>query len=187
MRPKPPSNSSHKDLGESTFFFSVPFVSDRMDYSLTNLFKKMVIRVIISHRCRTLGQLLRPNIFPQKCEVRNCTVPRHLCHRRNVVCLVKCLQCHSRYIGCTTRPLHLRIHEHLHLDKKSAVYQHRNQHRGELPAMEVTILAQGRDRVDLAFKEALRIITDEPDLNNRTEIEHLFLILWSSGQDNILT
>jgi len=52
--------------------------------------------------------------------------------------------------------------------------------------MEVTILAQGRDRVDLAFKEALRIITDEPDLNNRTEIEHLFLILWSSGQDNIL-
>jgi len=81
---------------------------------------------------------------------------------------VKCNICHARYVGCTTRPLHLRSDEHLKKDKKSAVFLHKSEHSNTTFAF--SILDQGRDKVDVTFRVDHWIKALKPELNGKDNI-----------------
>lgn len=152
----------------------MPFVSDSVNGQLRRLFQRAGVRVILTHRGRSLKSSLQKNVRQQReCKIPNCTTPRHLCHRRNVVYKVECLSCKAQYIGMTTRWLHIRIREHM-TRESSPVKQHAVRCNSQ---WAVTVMATaGGSVANLQMTEALLIRQHNPSLNNRFEIASLKLL-----------
>ena len=46
-------NNPSKNISDSPLFLSVPFISDPLDNKIKNVFKRMNVEVIVSHRSQT--------------------------------------------------------------------------------------------------------------------------------------
>ena len=160
---------------ERRILLRVPFVSDNLGRKIKNIFRQMKVNVTIAHPCRTLGNTLRPKKEPTRCTFKHCKISRDICTKTNVVYKVQCALCDSFYIGCTSRPLHIRIHEHL-IQTSSSILNHIRTHHAlptSDPPFVVSILAQARDNTDLHLKEAYFINNLRPNINKRDELEPL--------------
>ena len=163
---------SYSCFNDTPLFFSVPFVSDALNGRLRRMFLKAGVKVVIAHKGRSLRNILQKTIPQRKCSIPNCTTPKHLCHRSNVVYQLTCRGCNAKYIGMTRRHLHTKIREHLTI-RTSPIYNHRDKCQ---PQRDICVLSTARDVVDLQLKEAMLIQSQQPTLNNRDEIAHFRLL-----------
>ena len=99
--------------GPKWLYLKIPYISDRIDYWITKLFKKEGIPVRITHESTTLRQVLNPrHSNPRSCQRAECiTSNKNLCFAKNCICQIKCTICHLIYIGSTIRNLNDRVKE----------------------------------------------------------------------------
>ena len=82
----------------------VPYISERLNYRITSLFRKEGIPVRVAHKSYTLRRALSHNNKERTCARANCPISdTRLCLLRNAVYQVTCNNCNQHYIGSTTR------------------------------------------------------------------------------------
>ena len=96
-----------------------------------------------------------------------------ICHRNKCVYQLECQNCQAKYIGCTIRPLHQRIKEHLK-NEISSVFKHKQSCKADF---NPTIITTDNDVTTLHYKEALLIKTIKPTINAREELNGLDYLL----------
>lgn len=162
-------------------YLKIPYISDRLNHRITNIFKKENIPVRISHKSYTLRQALSHTL-----KVRKCTRDKYpfsntgLCLRRNAVYRLTCNSCNQQYIGSTTGFILDRVKEHLN-DENSSVKKHiypcQNKDHKDI---DVKIIMNENDPANLLLYEAFYSRKYKPTLNSReecSEVADLFLTL----------
>ena len=154
------------------FYFKFPYISDRIDHKIINVFQRENIPIRLAHRSYTLQKALRRDerISNTPCELNNCPIKDgQMCHRKGIVYEIECTKCHHKYIGSSKRQFHIRAREHTQ-NQSSAIYQHlqecqNNEIRGK-------ILATDSDTINLRIKESILIKKYSPEINSRDEISN---------------
>lgn len=85
-----------------------------------------------------------------------------------VVYLIKCLACEQEYIGETSRPLCVRVKEHLDGLKRSNAATPLGDHRA-------------RSHANSCFGVAVTVLAREPDISARRTLEALWIAARSPG------
>ena len=74
----------------------IPYIYERLDHRITNIFRKENIRVRIAHKSHTLRQALSPASTERKCTRDKCTISNTgLCLRRDAVYQLTCTELQS--------------------------------------------------------------------------------------------
>ena len=150
------------------FFLTIPFLGEAVDSGLKRLFSKSGLNVRISHRSRTLRNVLanQPPVKSKTCTIKNCPLRSSgLCFRKMVIYYISCDMCGANYVGSTIRFLHVRIREHLTV-RSSPVFRHSILCPGQF---KTSVLRSAKDPVDLRFSEALEIRSRCPSLNTQED------------------
>ena len=104
------------------------------------------------------------------------------CNRRGIVYEIICKVCTTaiRYIGEADRPLHYRISEQLRaannpsLHPNNALAQHYARNQDSTQAkFEVNIIDHKQSTIKRKLSEALYIYRNKPELNEKSELEHI--------------
>ena len=93
-------------------YLKIPYISERLNHKITNIFRKENIPIRIAHKSHTLRQALSHTSTGRtrdKCPISN----TGLCLRKNAVHQLTCNSCDQQYIGSTTRFIHDRVREHI--------------------------------------------------------------------------
>ena len=121
------SQNHQKDprpLNTEWSYLKMPYVSERLNYKIANIFRKEGIPVRVTHKSYTLRRALSQNNTERTCTRANCPISNtNLCLLRNVVYQITCNNCNQHYIGSTTRYVHDRVREHLNNDSSSVKKQ----------------------------------------------------------------
>ena len=107
-------------------YLKIPYISERLNHEITNIFRKENIPVRIAHKSHTLRQALSHTSTERKCTRDKCRISNtglHVCLRRNEVYQLTCNSCDQQYIGSTTRFIHDRVREHIN-NENSSVKKH---------------------------------------------------------------
>ena len=89
------------------FYLKLSYILERLNYRITNIFRKENIPVRVAHRSHTLRRALSHNSTERTCIRDKCPISNtKLCLRRNAVYQITCKNCNERYIGRTTRFIH---------------------------------------------------------------------------------
>ena len=95
-----------------------------------------------------------------------------------------CELCNHRYCGETERSLHARLMEHRQAAHNprtypdNAVGQHyATHHRNQIPALKFQLLDVQSKTVRRKIVEAMYILRDSPQMNDRTELSYLYKYL----------
>ena len=125
----------------------MPYVSERLNYKIANIFRKEGIPVRVTHKSYTLRRALSPNNTERTCTRANCPISNtNLCLLRNVVYQITCNNCNQHYIGSTTRFVHDRVREHLNNDS-SSVKKHISKCQNKVhKGIEIKTIALEKDR-----------------------------------------
>ena len=160
-----------RDNNSQPLHLSIPYIDDRLDHKLNNVFKKYGLNVRIVHRSKTLRHLLQNRQTSlEKCTIRGCVVQAQgICFFKNCVYSIKCTSCDEEYIGSSTRFLHERIREHR--QKDTAVSRHSRTCRANF---KVSVLTRQKDEVNTRLAEGFFIRKLKPQLNTMEEVA-----LWS--------
>ena len=170
---KQPQNRRREDsLPSSTewSYLKIPYIPERLDHKITNIFRKEGIPIRIAHKPYTLRKALSHKIKGRTCTRDNCLIAHtKLCLLRNAVYQITCKNCNQHYIGSTTRFIHDRVKEHL-TNGNSSINKHiticqNNDYKGT----EVKIIVLENDPVNLRLFEAFYIRKNKPTLNFREE------------------
>ena len=134
------SQNHQKDprpLSTEWSYLTIPYISERLNYIITSIFRKEGIPVRVAHKSYTLRRALSHNNKERTCTRANCPISdTRLCLLRNAVYQIMCNNCNQHYIGSTTRFIHDRVREHLnndnssvkkHLSKCQGLQRHRNE------------------------------------------------------------
>ena len=106
-------------------YLKIPYISDRLNHKITNIFQKEGIPLRIVHRSFTLRRALSHNTTKRACTRNNCPIANtKLCLLRNAVYQIICNKCNQFYIGSTTRFIHDRVKEHLNNENSSVKKTH---------------------------------------------------------------
>lgn len=161
-------------------YLKIPYVNDRMDEALRRIFKRHGFEVRIVHQSTQLSNLVKPKHKRNtaKCSMRACDINNDaICHSRNVVYHITCRGCGAHYVGSTTRPLHIRIQEHLRNTRNNNSSIHIHKATCNNP-FDSEILTRENDKTLLRIKEAYFIRKLSPNLNRKEEIDfakvHIF-------------
>ena len=194
------SKKKKKKIRNNAPILELPYISEACSNKIRNIFTRYKIegRIIFKP-----GRKLRNyfcNSRPRdswKCTLANprrCSICPNVsgggCAVRNVVYKVTCRLCGQDspqiYIGETYRPVHDRFLEHTRAAGRpdsysdNAVGKHYKQHHTDCAAdLAFEILDRQRSTVKRKISEARRIVQEEPQMNDRTELVYLtkFLIL----------
>ena len=113
-RPQNPQRNPQPGNTEWSYF-KIPYISERLNDRITNIFRKENIPVRIAHKSHTLRQALSHISTERKCTRDKCPISNTgLCLRRNAVYQLTCNSCGQQYIGITTRFIHDRVREQIH-------------------------------------------------------------------------
>jgi hypothetical protein len=165
-----------QNVNDDFFYLRVPFVSDALDREIKKALRPLQCPIRLSHKNTNLRQLLnsRKNVETRICNFNWCLMrDSSKCFKTLVVYQMSCRNCQASYIGSTKRHLHIRTREHV-TSKQSSVFRHTQNCHGE---WVVNILAKGRDLVDLALKEGIKIRSLQPSLNNKEEVLSMKLVM----------
>jgi len=156
-------------------YFEYPFIDDATHYAINKIFKAAQLPVSVFHKNRNLRSILNRRISYDKCNIENCYIndPK-LCNSKMCVYKMTCRKCSLKYIGSTTRRLHVRIKEHMQRST-SSVFQHRERCP---PDFEIKIIARDGNFNRLRFKEAVLIQNESAELNSKFEREELMNLIF---------
>ena len=106
-------------------YFKIPYISERLNHKITNIFRKENIPIRIAHKFHTLRQALSHTSTERKCTRDKCPISNtRLCLRRNAVYQLTCNSCDQQYIGSTTRFIHDHVREHINNENSSVKKTH---------------------------------------------------------------
>ena len=115
---KRPQNSQPANTEWS--YFKIPYISERLNHRIANIFRKGNIPVRIVHKSYALRQALSHTPTEGKCTRDKCPISNTgLCLRRNAVYQLTCNSCDQQYTGSTTIFIHDRVKEHLNNENSS--------------------------------------------------------------------
>ena len=151
-------------------YFKIPYISERLNHRVTNIFRKENIPVRVAHRSYTLRRALSHNTTERTCTRDKCPISNtNLCSQRNSVYQITCNNCNEQYIGSTTRFIHDRVREHLN-NENSSVKKHISQCQNEdYKGIEIKSIGRENDPANLRLLEAFYIKKYKPTLNSREE------------------
>ena len=167
------SQNHQKDprpLNTEWSYLKMPYVSERLNYKIANIFRKEGIPVRVAHKSYTLRRALSQNNTERTCTRANCPISNtNLCLLRNVVYQIICNNCNQHYIGSTTRYVHDRVREHLNNDS-SSVKKHISKCQNKVhKGIGIKTIALEKDPANLRLFEAFYIRKYKPALNSREE------------------
>ena len=118
---------------------------------------------------------------PDRCQI--CPlISNGNCHRRGTVYEIICKLCTTtmRYQGEADRPLHYRISEHLRAANNPSSYPNNalaqpymKNHYMVRAKFEVNIIDHKHNTIKRKLSEALHIHRNQPELNEKSELEHI--------------
>ena len=130
----------------------IPYISERLNYRITSIFRKEDIPVRVAHKSYTLRRALSHNNKERTCTRANCPISgTKLCLLRNAVYQITCNNCNQHYIGSTIRFIHDRVREHLNNDN-SSVKKHLSQCQNK--GIEIKSIVLENDPANLRLLEA---------------------------------
>ena len=168
--------ATRKKKNEDYMYLKLPYINDKVEHTITRIFKKEGINIRIAHRNRTLRTFLSKH-QTQECTLQDCPINnKKKCHLRNVVYRLTCNLCQKTYIGSTIRLLHTRIKEH-HNSNQSSVFKHLHDCRNT--TFDIDIIGRESDEANLRLREAILIRQHKPQINSKHELEQFqdFLFL----------
>ena len=148
----------------------IPYISERLNYRITSIFRKEGIPVRVAHKSYTLRRALSHNNKERTCTRVNCPISgTKLCLLRNAVYQITCNNCNQHYIGSTIRFIHDRVTEHLNNDN-SSVKKHLSQCQNKVyKGIEIKSIVLENDPANLRLLEAFYIRKYKPTMNSREE------------------
>ncbi len=169
----------------------IPFLSDQCTAEIRKAANEYDLPVrVVTTPGRKLGDILtssKPRDPPQ-CPNTDCRCCNALvkgkCMDKGVVYKLTCKveKCNKTYDGETGRPLHKRYNEHYRSAnnptcksyKKKAVAQHYAEcHSGKPPKFDLEVMERAPTTKLRKIKEARIILTENPEINNRSEQSEL--------------
>ena len=142
----------------------IPYISERLNYRITSIFRKEGIPVRVAHKSYTLRRALSHNNKERTCMRANCPISgTKLCLLRNAVYQITCNNCNQHYIGSTIRFIHDRVREHLNNDN-SSVKKHLSQCQNK--GIEIKSIVLENDPANLRLLEAFYIRKYKPPEKN---------------------
>ena len=89
-----------RPLNTEWSYLKTPYFSERLNYRITNIFRKEGIPVRVAHKSYTLRRALSHNNKKRICTRANCPISgTKLCLTRNAVYQITCNNCNQHYIG----------------------------------------------------------------------------------------
>jgi len=165
-------------ITSNTCFLRLPHFNESITAAIRKAIRKEGLDIQLAHYGPSLRRQLSKNQHKNtnNCTLANCPIRgTDMCHEANVVYRTQCEKCNHFYIGSTTRPLHIRIKEHLHT-QASTFRKHLIKCNNTERSITVKIEARERNLGNLRIKEALLIAKLHPRINNRTELSAEFII-----------
>jgi hypothetical protein len=160
------SNTVANNSSEPTFFLSIPYVNDEIEYKVKNSLKGLGVKIQIAHKGKKLRHMMTQRKDEMKCNMKGCKLQNKLCYVRGAVYEIKCDQCGNSYVGSTWRYLHTRFKEHLN-QKASPIYLHNQRCNGLL---KVKLLDTDENIQRMRIKEAIIIKQQKPTLNVKDDL-----------------
>ena len=159
-----------RPLNTEWSYMKIPYISERLNYRITNIFRKEDIPVRVAHKSYTLRRALSHNNKERTCTRANCLISgTKLCLLRNAVYQITCNNCNQHYIGSTIRFIHDRVREHLNNDN-SSVKKHLSQCQNKVyKGIEIKSIVLENDPANLRLLEAFYIRKYKPTMNSREE------------------
>ena len=170
------NQTQNQNHNNRTYYFQFPFISDNIQNKIKRIFRNENLNVRLYDRKHTLRNALK-NINPQEsqCNKQSCSInDSQLCYKKSSVYQLKCQLCHKIYIDSTIRYLHDHIQEHL-TSNLSSVFQHKQQCKSKF---NTKIICIEKDKVNLRFKEAIKIKQLNPEINSKEELTNLWSIIY---------
>ena len=140
-------------------YLRIPYISERLNHKITNIFGKEGIPVRVAHKSYTLRRALSHSTTERTCTRKNCpTSSTKLCLLRNAVYQITCNNCNQHYIESTTRFIHDRVREHLNSEHSSVKEHISTCQNKDYKGVEIKSIVLENDPVDLRLfvKEGLR-------------------------------
>ena len=173
---------------------TLPFISGAICNKIRNYIKsnKLPIRVIFTPGKKLQDIFCRSRPLDKKtCDLgnsNNCEICPKLigttCSTKGAVYLVTCELCGKRYCGETERSLHARLMEHRQAARnprsnpENSLGQHyASQHRNQTPELTYRLLDIQSRTVRRKIVEAMYIMRESPELNDRSELSYLYKYL----------
>jgi hypothetical protein len=173
---------------------TLPFISGAVCNKIRNYIKsnKLPIRVIFTPGKKLQDIFCRSRPLDKKtCDLgnsNNCEICPKLtgttCSTKGAVYLVTCELCGKRYCGETERSLHARLMEHRQAARnprsnpENSLGQHyASQHRNQTPELAYRLLDIQSRTVRRKVVEAMYIMRESPELNDRSELSYLYKYL----------
>ena len=152
-------------------YFNLPFISDKIDRDINNIFRRENLRVRMTHTSYTLRHALKQRTPSMDCRMKSCPInDPSICFRSKIVYKIICNECKQFYIGSTIRHFHQRAKEHL-TNTNSSIHKHRTYTSCSHATFTFTVVASDRDSANLRLREAFFIQKLHPQLNSRDELE----------------
>ena len=105
-------------------YLKLPYISERLNHGIPNIFRKENIPIRSAHRSHTLRRALSHNSTERTCTMDKSPISNtKLRLLRNAIYQITCNNCNEQYIGSTTRFIHNRIRGHLN-NQNSSVKKH---------------------------------------------------------------
>ena len=169
---KRPQNPQRNPQSRNTewSYLKIPYISERLNHRITNIFRKENIPVRIAHRSYTLRQALSHTSTECKCTRDKCPISNTgLCLQRNAVYQLTCNNCGQQYIGSTTRFIHDRVREHINKENSYVKKHIHSCQNKDNKGIEVKLVMSKHDPANLRIYEAFYIRKYKPTLNSREE------------------
>ena len=159
-----------RPLNTEWSYLKIPYLSERLNYRITSIFRNEGIPVRVVHKSYTLRRALSHNNKERTCTRANCPISdTKLCLTRNAVYQITCNNCNQHYIGSTTRFIHDRVREHLNNDN-SSVKKHLSKCQNNVyKGIEIKSIVLENDPANLRLFEAFYIRKYKPTINSREE------------------
>ena len=162
--------SSNNNTGTEWSYLKIPYISERLNHRITNIFRKENIPVPIAYKSYALRQALSHSSTEGKCTRDKCPIANTgLCLRKNAVYQLTCNSCDQQYIGSTTRLILDRVREHINNDNSSVKKYISSCQNNDYKGINIKIIMSENDPDNLRLYEAFYIRKYKPTLNSREE------------------
>ena len=175
----PQSHQSDSRPPNAWSYLKIPYISERLNHKITNIFRKEGIPVRVAHKSYALRRALSHNTTERTCTRKNCpTSSTKLCLLRNTVYQITCNNCNQHYIESTTRFIHDRVREHLNSEHSSVKKYISTCQNKDYKGIEIKTIVLENDPVNLRLFEEFYIRKYKPTLNSREECSEFTDILF---------
>ena len=180
------ANGPPKPKRKFDFLIKIPYISE----NFTRIVQKNMIKLDINARVVVKpGQELKHLIKKKPSNPCDCLLCKNdiPCKTKNVIYKATCKHCSENYIGCSQRPINIRLREHggsirkrddrsslaTHMKEKHPRNQSRNQGRGTaeldhqylLKKYNMAIIGKQNDQLGTFILEGLKIKQERPAVN----------------------